>query len=163
MIKGLMPGRELFTKYADVTYTVMVGFLVANILMGVFGMIIARYATNITRIPNRVLAPIVTALCVLGSFSMGNSMFDVWVMIVFGLIGYIMRKYQFHPAPVVLGLILGPMAEKGFGQSVVLAHGNLAGYYFSRPISVILIILIAGAIFSPFIAKLFRRNRVTET
>ena len=163
MIKGLMPGRELFTKYADVTYTVMVGFLFANIFMGVVGMIVARYATNITKIPNRVLGPLVVALCVIGSFSIGNSIFDVWVMLAFGLLGYVMRKYGYHPAPVVLGLILGPMAEKGFRQAVVLSHGNLAGYYFSSPISVILIILITGGVLSPFIAKLFRRKRITET
>lgn len=162
MIKGLMPGRELFTKYADVTYTVMVGFLFANIFMGVVGMIVARYATNITKIPNRVLAPLVVALCVIGSFSIGNSNFDVWVMLVFGLLGYIMRKYGYHPAPVVLGLILGPMAEKGFRQAVVLSHGNLAGYYFSSPISVILIILITGGVLSPFIAKLFRSKQIIE-
>jgi len=150
MIQGMVPGRELFTQYGEITYTVILGFILANILMGVVGMGVARFLSNITKVSSKILAPIVVILCVVGSFALGNNFFNVWVMIVFGLLGYFMRKTGFHPAPVVLGLILGPMTEKGFRQSLLLSDGNLLNYFFSRPVSVVLIVLITLALVSPF-------------
>lgn len=153
MIQGLVPGRELFTRYAELSYTVMIGFLLANIAMGVVGMLIARFMVNVTKLSNKVLAPLVVVFCVVGSFAVGNSLFNIWVMLVFGILGYIMRKTGFHPAPMVLGLILGPMAEKGFRQSLALSDGNLFGYFLTRPISVILIVLIVLTLISPLLFK----------
>lgn len=149
MIQGLVPGRELFTQYGGITYTVILGFILANILMGVVGMLVARFMSNITMVSNKIIAPLVVILCVVGSFALGNNFFNVWVMIAFGLLGYIMRKTGFHPAPVVLGLILGPMTEKGFRQSLLLSDGNLFMYFFTRPLSVVLIILIVLALAWP--------------
>lgn len=153
MIHGLIPGRELFTKYGEITYTAMVGFILANILMGVAGMLLARYVTYVTQVPARVLAPAIVTLCVIGSFAIGNNMFDVWTMVFFGAVGYLMRRYGFHPAPVVLGLILGPMAELGFRQSLLLAKGSVLSYYLSRPISVILLVLIVASLVSPVVLE----------
>lgn len=152
MIKGLVPGRELFTTHAYLTYTVMGGFLVANLFMGIIGMLIARYVIHITRVPKEVLVPVVTALCTVGAFAVGNVFFGVWIMMVFGIIGYLMRKTGFHPAPVILGLILGPIAEKGLRQTLTLAKGDFIGYVAVRPISVILIILIVITVVTSVIA-----------
>lgn len=151
MIQGLVPGRELFTRYAEITYTVMFGFIIANLVMGAVALLAARYLQKITGVPNRILAPLVAALCVVGSYALGNNMFDVWIMVFFGMLGYLMRIYGFHPAPVVLGLILGPMAEKGFRQSLVLSKGDILSYTLSRPISLVLIVLIVAAVVVPAI------------
>lgn len=153
MIQGLVPGRQLFTHYGQITYTVIVGFIFANLLMGVVGMLVAKHLSKVTMVPNRVLAPLVVVFCVVGSFALGNNYFNVWVMIAFGLIGFGMRLTGFHPAPVVLGLILGPMTEKGFRQSMLLSDGNLLGYMIGRPICVVLLVLIIIAIVSPFIIE----------
>ncbi|HHX50148.1 MAG TPA: hypothetical protein GX711_01765 [Clostridia bacterium] len=153
MIQGLVPGRQLFTQYAQITYTVIVGFILANILMGVVGMLLAKHVSKITMVPSQVLAPLIVVFCVVGSFALGNDFFNIWIMIAFGLIGYGMRKTGFHPAPVVLGLILGPMVEKAFRQSLLLSDGNMFGYFIGRPISVVLMILIVVAIVSPIIAE----------
>ncbi|MEL7566887.1 MAG: tripartite tricarboxylate transporter permease [Dehalobacterium sp.] len=149
MIQGLVPGRELFTRYGEITYTVILGFILANVVMGVVGMLAARFMSNITMVSNKILAPLVVILCIVGSFALGNNFFDVWVMIIFGLLGYIMRKTGFHPAPVVLGLILGPMTEKGFRQSLSLSNGDLFSYFFTRPLSIVLIVLIVFALAWP--------------
>jgi putative tricarboxylic transport membrane protein len=153
MIQGLVPGRQLFTQYGQITYTVIVGFIIANVVMGVVGMLLARYLSGVTMVPNKILAPLVVVFCVVGSFAIGNNYFDVWVMLVFGVAGYIMRKTGFHPAPMVLGLILGPMTEKGFRQSMILSDGNLLGYFVGRPISLVLLVLIIIAIVSPFVLE----------
>lgn len=153
MIQGLRPGRELFTVHAEVTYTVMVGFIFANILMGIIGLLIVPHLSHITRLPVGVVAPLVVALCVIGSFALSNQMFDVWIMLSFGFLGYFMRKFGFPPAPVVLGLILGPMAELGLRQSLILGEGALLSYFFGRPISVTLMALIISAVVLPFVIK----------
>ena len=156
LIQGLRPGRELFTTQADITYAVILGFLLANILMGIIAIAGARLFVKITAVPQNVLSPIIVALCIVGAYAINNSITDVWVMIVFGLIGYLLRKMGFPPAPVVLGLILGPIAEEGLRQSISLAQGNVLGYYLSRPISIVLIVLILLAIFSPLLIRYFK-------
>lgn len=161
LIQGLRPGRELFTTQADITYAVILGFLLANILMGIIAIAGARLFVKITTVPQNVLSPIIVALCIVGAYAINNSITDVWVMIVFGLIGYLLRKMGFPPAPVVLGLILGPIAEEGLRQSISLAQGDVLGYYLSRPISIVLIVLILLAIFSPLLIR-YLKSRDSE-
>lgn len=156
LIQGLRPGRELFTTQADITYAVILGFLLANILMGIIAIAGARFFVKVTTVPQRVLAPIIVTLCIVGAFAINNSITDVWVMIVFGLIGYLLRKTGFPPAPVVLGIILGSIAEQGLRQSIDLAQGDVIGYYLSRPLSVVLIILILLSVVAPLVIRYFK-------
>jgi putative tricarboxylic transport membrane protein len=121
--------------------------------MGIIGLLISKYIVHVTRVPSGVLAPIIVVLSVVGSYAINNNMFDVYVMVLFGLIGYFMRKTGFATAPVVLGLILGPMAESGFRRSLVMAKGDVLGYYFSRPLSILLMVLIVFSFLSPILMK----------
>lgn len=162
IIQGLVPGRDLFTIHANITYSVIIGFVIANILMGIIGLVIAKYVINVTKISDGVIAPIIVVFSVVGSYAINNSIFDVYLMVAFGLLGYFMRKFDFPTAPVVLAIILGPMAENGFRQSLVLSQGDLLSYYLSRPISVILIVLTLLALLAPPIinaAKKYRTKR----
>ncbi len=151
MIQGLSPGYDLFTKHAETTYSVMFGFLLANILMGFIGYVIAKQAVKITKIPMTILAPIIIALSVVGSFAIQNSIFDVYTMIAFGLLGYFMRKSGFGTAPTILGIILGPILESNFRRALVLSKGNLVQYFFTRPIAIVLFILVVSTLFLPLI------------
>lgn len=163
MIHGLIPGRELFTVHAQITYTAIWGFIVASILMGLVGFVVIRYAALVVNIPNEIMMVIITALCVIGSFAITGSTFDVWTMLIFGIIGYFLRENDFHPAPLVLGMILGPMAEIRFTQSMVLSDGNLLGFMAMRPISIIIAILILISLATPFIMnKKGRRKTASE-
>ncbi|MCL7748843.1 tripartite tricarboxylate transporter permease [Halalkalibacter alkaliphilus] len=161
MIQGLVPGRELFTTHANITYSVIIGFVLANILMGIVGLLGARYLVKISEISVSILAPLIIGFSVVGSYAISNNIFDIWVMIVFGFIGYFIRKTGFHPAPIILGMILGPIGEQGFRQSLVMAKGDLLPYFFSRPISIVLILLIVITLFSPLIMKWWK-NRKTN-
>ncbi len=154
LIHGLVPGRELFTEYATITYTAMFGFLIANILMTLIGLVLVKPFSQVTKIPKRFLAPMIVALCFIGAFAINNNLFDVGVMVVFGIIGYILQKGGFHPAPVVLAMVLGPMAESRFLQMYTLSGGNVVSYMLSRPLSIVLLILVIVFLFSP----LFFRN-----
>lgn len=162
MIHGLIPGRELFTTYGNITYTAMFGFVIANIMMGFIGLIAARYTVLVTNVPKRIIMPIIVGLCVIGSYAIGNNIFDVWIMLIFGFIGYFLRKNDFHPAPVVLGMILGPMAEIRYTQSVVLAKGDMLGFVMGRPISVVLVALILVSLIGPVVMGKKKKRKTSD-
>ncbi|KJS01978.1 MAG: hypothetical protein VR68_04055 [Peptococcaceae bacterium BRH_c4a] len=153
VMHGLVPGRDLFTKYAEITYTIIIGFILANFLMAVIGMAVSRHIAKLTNINIGILAPVIVTLTVIGSYALGNNIYDVWTMVAFGILGYFMKNHGYHPAALVLGLILGPMAEKGFRQSLVLSNGNLLEYFFTRPISVTLIVLIVLTMVGPLLME----------
>lgn len=158
MIQGLVPGHGLFTENANITYSLILGFLLANILMGIIGLLGAKFFIKASGVSEKLLMPVIIGLCVVGSFAIHNNIFDVWVMIAFGLIGYLMRKTGFHPAPVILGMILGPIAENGLRQSMLMAKGDLLTYYLTRPICLVLLALIVLSLLSPVFVK-WRQNK----
>lgn len=149
MIHGMQPGTAMFTKHATITYAVIIGFMLANIAMGIIGLLIARYVVKVTQIPSSVLCPIIVVLAVVGSYALSSNMYNVYVMIVFGLLGYFMRKAAYPASATVLGLILGSMAETGLRQSMAMSRGNLLGYFFSRPLCIALMLLIIICGFMP--------------
>ena len=159
MIHGLIPGHRLFGQMADTTYTILIGFLLSNIAMLFIGLLIAKYIANVAKVPQAYLSPIIVVLSVLGSYAINGRMYDVWVMLIFSALGYLIDKFGFPPAPLILALILGPMAENGFTRSLVMAKGNVMGYYFSRPLCVILIILILLSLAAPLVSFLFKKWR----
>ena len=152
MIHGLQPGDTLFTKNPEVIYTVMWGFVLANILMGGIAAVLARTMAYSTLVPRGILAPIIMIFCVVGTFTASGNPWDVWIMVVFGFIGYFAQKYNFTPAGILLGIILGPIAEQGFRNTLLLTDANvepynLIPYLAGRPISVIIIVMIVGALY----------------
>lgn len=164
MIQGLTPGNDLFTDHGDITYAIIFGFMIANILMGVVGALIAKKVVKVAWAPTGILAPVIIVLSVVGSYAINLSMFDVIVMAVFGILGYFMRKTGFPTAPIVLAIILGPMAEKGFQRAVSMAKGaNMLQYYLSRPLSDLFILLIIIALFAPVLMNRLQKKMAAPT
>lgn len=159
LVHGMVPGRQMFTDMANVTYTIIIGFILANLVMGLIGVLVGRYVVKVTNISASVLSPIIVVLSAVGAYAVNGSIDDVYIMLLFGLIGYFMVKLDLPPAPAILGLLLGPMAESGYVNSIVMAKGNVLKYYFSRPVCVILIILIAIAILSPILGKIIKKRK----
>ncbi len=152
MIHGLQPGDTLFTKNPEVIYTVMWGFVIANILMGGVAAVLARTMAYVTLVPRGMLAPVIMVFCLVGTFTASGNPYDVGIMVVFGFVGYFAQKYNFTPAGILLGIILGPIAEQGFRNTVVLTDANLnplnlLPYLAGRPVSVIIIVMIVGALY----------------
>lgn len=162
MIQGLVPGHELFTRQGDITYCVMLGFLFANILMGVIGLLIAKPVVRVSTIPMAILCPVIVGLSTIGAYAIQNNIFDVFVMLAFGLLGYLARKLGFATAPMVLGMILGPMAEKNWRQALVICRGDMLGYFLSRPISIVLFILVILGLFTPIFMRFFNKKAIGD-
>lgn len=141
MIQGLRPGPSLFKDTPDIAYLIIVGFFVANILMLPMGLALCKFlAKNLLRIPRELLSGIVVALCVTGAFAVSNSVFNIWIMLIFGVVGYVFNKVQLPHSPLILAIILGPMMERNYHQSLVLSDGSWL-ILLQRPLSLGLLIL----------------------
>lgn len=139
-IQGLTPGTELFTKHADMTYIVLVGFIIVQILMYFMGRLAIRGFSQITRIPYYILLPMVMAFCMVGAYSCSNNMTDILIAIIFGLIGYIMPKFGFPTTPMLIGIVLGDLAEKNLVRTMAVYSGDLS-VFFTRPIALLFFVL----------------------
>jgi putative tricarboxylic transport membrane protein len=161
MLHGMRPGAELFTDYAHVTFAFIMGLLVAAFLVTIIGSLGSVVFSRIINIPSRYLAPGIVFMTVLGSYAIRNNILDVWIMFIFGIIGYVSGKLKFHPAPIVLGLILGPFVEEGLVQSMLAgkAVGGTFKYLVFRPISGVLITLCIFSLLWPAYAMWRSKQR----
>ena len=135
----------------------MLAMLITAGLMFVIGRFGAKLFVNVLRLPALVLAPMIVALTVVGVFSINNSMFDVWLMLGLGAVGYAMDKMAIPTAPAVLAVILGPMAEAEFRRALLISRGEIT-FLFERPISLVLIALVLLVLFVPLIRRLRGRK-----
>jgi putative tricarboxylic transport membrane protein len=156
-IHGLRPGPSLFTTHADITYTMLVGFLIINFMMYFIGLAFCKGACKVVKTPRSVLVPLVIVLTVVGSYACSSSMFEVGVMFISGIIGYIMVKNNLPISPIALGLILGPILEQALQQSLIMFHGNL-WLTLTRPIAIAFLLFAIVSLSYPFIAQ-WRKKR----
>lgn len=138
LVQGIRTGPALFQGNTQIVYTFIYGLLIATVLMLPIGLLIGRYAyKSIIAIPKALLVPSVAFMTIIGTFAIRNSVSDIVIMLCLGVFGWVVGRFGFAAAPIVLGLILGPIAEQGFVQAWTIgsATGNLAGMFFGRPIS----------------------------
>jgi putative tricarboxylic transport membrane protein len=156
MINGLTPGPMLFEQQGLFVWTVIASMFIANAMLLVLNLPLVGFWARISVVPYSILAPIVLAVCVVGAYAPRNTMFDVWVAIVFGLAGFMMRKLSMPMAPLVLGFLLGPLFEQSLRQSISLSGGNLL-LILTRPIA--LGFLIATVLALALVTYLKMRSR----
>lgn len=165
MIHGLTPGGAMFTKHGATTYGIMLGFLLANVLMGLMGLFAARYIARVSTIPMGYLGPVIVALCAIGTFSIRNNMFDVGVMLVFGILGFLMKRAGFAAPPLILGMVLSDICENNWRRALILggAKGGMLHYFLGRPIAIVLLLLVVVSLFSPVFMKIVNtKSRAIE-
>ncbi len=148
LIHGIFPGPNLFEKHGDVAWAFINSLLVGQLLMLVFGLWVAKWAAHVVRIPPPILASAVLVLGIFGAYSVQSSYSDVVVMLVLGLGMYFLSKYGFSPAPLVLGVILGPIAENNYVQGRIIAEAGdgMLRYFCTGPLNIFLIVLVIASI-----------------
>jgi putative tricarboxylic transport membrane protein len=162
LIHGMIPGPDLFRNFGPVVHTFTASLFVAQILMFGFGIMLARYSHWVMRVPNLTMAAAITILAVFGTYSVQNNMHDVMVMFILGIIMYVGGKFGFSSAPVVLGLILGPMAENNYlmGRLIAGAGAGQLDYFFSGWINVSIILLcVFSLIFGIYTERKMKNKR----
>jgi len=147
LIHGIRPGPLLMIENPEFIYQVVAMLLLASCAMFVLGLLFIKTFIKILLIPPQRLMPVVFSLCVIGAYALSSRIFDIWVMAVFGLIGYAMKEMDYPVAPAVLGIILGDLLDKNLRRSLILTKGNIIPL-FIRPISLILVLFIFFTIVS---------------
>ena len=122
-------------------YDVVAMMMFATLGILIYGLTLTNLLIKVLMVPKPIILPIIFVLCVVGSYAISQRLFDVWVMLGFGVLGYALRRLDYPVAPLVLGLVLGDLMEKGFRRGLVLSDGDL-GPFFTRPISAVLWITI---------------------
>jgi putative tricarboxylic transport membrane protein len=154
MIQGVKTGPSLFTEGGSIVYTFIYGLFIATILMLPVGLVIGRYAyKTIITVPKAMLVPTVAFMTMIGTYAIRNSISDIIIMILLGVVGWFLNRFGFSPSPIVLGLILGRIAEQGFVQAWTIgaATDELLKMFFGRPISLAIIAFILLSLFYPVI------------
>ncbi|MBU2287040.1 MAG: tripartite tricarboxylate transporter permease, partial [Gammaproteobacteria bacterium] len=162
LVQGVKTGPSLFTEQSTIVYTFMFGLLIATILMLPIGLILGRYAySSIIAVPKAFLVPGIALLTVLGSYAIHGDIDDVYVMLATGLLAWGLGRFGYPAAPMVLGLILGPLAEQGFVQAWMIgsANDNLLGMFFARPISLAIMAVAALTLLYPIYTRRMQRKR----
>lgn len=157
LIQGLNPGPALFSQHPDVVYGFMWQMFFTAIMMLILGFAGAAIFVRMLRIPQAVLAPMILVICSIGTYAAGNSFTDVWLMLGFGVAGYLLSRAGYPIAPIVLGAILGPLAEGSFRQAILITRGDPAGFV-SSPVSIVLVVIIALILAMPIARRLKTRQ-----
>ena len=140
MLHGMVPGPSLFVEQGNILYAIMFGLIIVNIFMWLVGKFFTRWYAHITRIPFEILSPIVLTFCIAGSYSTNNRIYDIYIILLFGIVAYILRRLDFQMVPILLGIVLGPLAEKNFRRAMVISEGSWS-IFFTRPIACAFIVV----------------------
>ncbi|MBG2913925.1 tripartite tricarboxylate transporter permease [Proteus cibarius] len=162
MVQGLALGPQLFTDNPVEVNSIFIGLMMANIFLGILGFLCMKLFVRVMDVPRRVLVPIIFVLCSVGAYSVNHSIIDVFVMMGAGLLAYIMIKLDFSMSPVVIGIILGPMAESNLRRALMMSQGDLSILY-TRPITAtflgIAILTLILPIIGPSLKAMWKKYR----
>lgn len=151
---GVSTGPDLIQKDPVLFYGIVLSMLVTSVFMFVLGYTLKNIWIKIIKLPNMVIAPIILAIAVIGTYSINNMMFDVYVMLIFGIIGFFLRKFDFPLAPIVLALVLGEIMESNFRRALMISDGSWL-IFFTKPISLILILIAVMSFMTPIFKKIY--------
>ena len=157
IMHGLQPGPLLIAQKPEMFWGVVASMYIGNVMLLVLNMPLIGMWVQVLKLPYRVLFPLILMFCLVGVFAAGNAVFDVFVMVVFGVVGYLMRKFAYEPAPLVLAFVLGPMLENNLRKALMLSQGSFA-IFVEKPISAVCLALAALALVGPFLPALARRR-----
>ena len=162
VIHGLQPGPLLFKNNPEIVHTISASYLLANIVMCGFMLLSARWLVRLTQIPKAYLVPAILSFCVLGSYALSNRMFDIWVMLAFGLLGLLFDRLSIPSAPFVIGFVLSPIAEKSM-CTALMAEGGSWLIFVTSPMSAILLVMSTCVVLAVLTSSLRAARREPES
>jgi putative tricarboxylic transport membrane protein len=148
MIHGLQPGPLLIGQRPEIFWGTIISMYIGNVMLLVLNLPLIGLWVKLIKVPYRFLFPSILFFCMIGSYSINNSIFDVFVMLLFGIVGYVSRKFQYESAPLVMAFILGPMLENSLRQSLLMSMGDFS-IFFTRAISVSCLLMAIALLLLP--------------
>ena len=158
MIHGVIPGPRLMEEHPQLFWGVVGSMYIGNAMLLILNLPLIGLWVRILKVPYSLLFPLIFLFCLIGAYTLGNNTQDVYLMILFGVIGYLMKKFQYEPAPLILALVLGPTLESGFRQSLILSNGSFL-IFLSRPISAVLVCIAFFLLVSPIVLRVWGKKR----
>ncbi len=141
LVHDVQPSPLLMTKNPEIFWGVIVSMYVGNVMLMILNVPLIGVWVSLLRVPHHIFLPVIVLLATIGSYSMNNSMLDVYLLLLFGIVGYVLRKFDFTLAPMVVGLVLGPMIEKHLREALYVSLGDISVFYTS-PIAIVIWILV---------------------
>ena len=162
LLWGLRPGPLLFTQHPEFAWGLIASMYIGNMMLVILNIFAIPFFASMLRIPYTIQAAFVVIFAMVGAYSISNNQYDVLIMVAFGLLGFAMKRLDYSPAGLILGLVLGPLAELSLRQSLTLSRGNWA-VFFERPISAVLMVLAISALAWPLARRaLVRRGELIK-
>ena len=158
MINGLAPGPMLFTTRPDLISTIYIGNVLSVVVFMIVGLAGARYFSHLIKVPRHYLLPAIMMFCIIGCFAVRSNVFDIWILLVCGLAGYLLQKIGIQPAPVILGFVLGPILEDNFRRSLIVSNGDWTTF-ITRPISLALLLINIFILIAPSLIEMIQKKR----
>jgi putative tricarboxylic transport membrane protein len=140
LIHGIVPGPLLIKEHPDVFWGLLGSMYIGNMMLLILNLPLIPLWVQVLRIPDRVLYPLILLFCVIGAYSINNNVFDIIVMVIFGIFGYLLKKFGYEAAPLILCFVLGPMFEVNLRRSLLISQGSFS-IFFTRPIALIAIVI----------------------
>ncbi|PJG84313.1 tripartite tricarboxylate transporter permease [Conservatibacter flavescens] len=156
MVQGLALGPQLFTNNPTEVNSIFLGLMTANICLAILGFICMKFFVRVMDIPRKILVPIILILCSIGSYSVNHNFIDVFIMMIAGILAYIMIKLNFSMSPIIIGMILGPMAESNFRRALTMSEGDPT-IFLTRPISVVFLVISLITLLLPIIGPILKK------
>jgi putative tricarboxylic transport membrane protein len=157
MIHGVTPGPLLMKQNPQIFWGVIVSMYVGNAMLLVLNLPLISIWVKILKIPYKILFPLILLFCLIGVYSVSNSVFDIYVMLIFGILGYLMKKFEYEGAPLVLAFVLGPMMENNLRKSLIMSQGDFS-IFFTRPLAAVSLIISIALLLFPLIPWLRKKR-----
>jgi putative tricarboxylic transport membrane protein len=158
MIHGVTPGPRLLVEHPRIFWGTVGSMYIGNIMLLLLNLPLIGMWVRLLKVRYSILFPFIFLFCLVGAYTVGNNVQDVFIMLIFGVIGYLMKKYDYEPAPLVLAFILGPMFENAFRQSLIISNGNLS-IFVTRPIAAAFLLISVVLLASPLALRIFGKQR----
>jgi putative tricarboxylic transport membrane protein len=159
MIHGVEPGPRLIIEHPDVFYGVVGSMYLGNIMLLVINLPLIGIWVKLLKLRYSLLFPLILFFCLIGAYTTGNTVYDIYVMMFFGVVGYLMKKFEYEPAPLVLALVISPIMERAFRQSLIISSGSPL-IFVTRPISAVFVAAAIAILLYPIILGLIGKERL---
>jgi putative tricarboxylic transport membrane protein len=158
MIHGVTPGPLMMKQNPSLFWGVITSMYIGNFMLLILNLPLIGIWVQILKVPYKILFPLILLFCLIGVYSINNMVFDIYVMIIFGIVGYLMKKFDYEGAPVILAFVLGPMMETNLRKSLIMSQGDFS-IFFTRPLAAASLIIAILLLLSPFVPWLGRKRR----
>lgn len=162
IVHGVQPGPLLMVQKPDFFWGIVASMYIGNVMLLVLNMPLIGMWVQVLKVPYKILFPLILLFCLIGAYSVANQIFDVYLMLGFGVLGWLMKKYGYEPAPLVLAFVLGPMLENNLRKALILSQGDLATF-IERPISAICLVMALLLLISPLLPSMGARRKELAT